>query len=283
MDGRLCILTKEAMIGEVASEYDILGRESRNGTYKKIVEDFKNRTGCYAMKHPDMNVGTILEVGCGSGLISLELAQQTNGEIIGIDLSSDMIQLAKHNLLNISNEEKERIIEFWSNLSEKYKPTTDKRKELEDNPPLINQVTFIEGNAYNLAEIIRDEKNVNYIVCRNALHRFQYPEKAIEQMYSVLNTNGKIYIRDIKRDADWKTIIDRIGEKRWQKPVLVEDYLGAMASMLTTSELEQTLDKLLIKDYVIGNGNYISNSSNHNNIAEFEKEVEYTCVITKHN
>ena len=100
INGRSCILLEEAMTGQVAEKYDEIGKLARQETYKKIVIDFKNRTGCYGVNHirTNMKVGTILEVGCGSGLLSLELAEQTNGYVIGIDLSADMVHLANLNL-----------------------------------------------------------------------------------------------------------------------------------------------------------------------------------------
>ena len=101
-------------------------------------------------------------------------------------------------------------------------------------------------------------------------------------MFNVLEPSGTIYIRDIKRNADWKTILNRIGEKRWNSETLVKDYVGAMAGMLTTNELEQTLQSLNIKNYEITNGKYLGNNiQNSNNIKEFQNEVEYVCVIKK--
>src|SRR3989344_3474441 len=106
---RMYLLAKEAMEGDLAREYDELGRNARSETYQKIAEDFKQRTGGYGMNHPanSFGVGSILEVGCGSGLLTLELAEKTNSSaIIGLDLSDDMIQLAHSNL---SRRKKEKI------------------------------------------------------------------------------------------------------------------------------------------------------------------------------
>lgn len=281
---RNCIFTQEEMIGNVAKEYNNLGRNSRQETYKKLAGDFKMRTGCYGVNHlsTSLKVGSILEVGCGSGLLILELAEQTNGNIVGLDLSKDMITLAKDNLTKRFQKRIEEIKEFWGKIPEYCKPGAEDYKKLHESPPLLDGIRYVRGSVYDLQDL--GLQNVNYVVCRNALHRFQYPEKAINQIYNILSPGGKIYIRDLRRDANWQTILDRIGEKRWNTQTLVQDYIGAMASMLTTLELESTLQSLGIKHFDITDGRYINGEiKNLENIKEFEKEIEYVCVIRKEN
>ena len=282
INGRWNILKEEAMTGQVAEKYDKIGKSARQETYKKIVTDFKNRTGCYGVNHvrTNMQVGTILDVGCGSGLLSLELAEQTNGYIFGVDLSADMINLAKMNLKQKSKDKIKQIKEFWKKLPGYCRP----EDKLEKNPPFYDSVEFNHGSVYNSSSIIKNHKDINYIVCRNALHRFQDTKKAIEEMYSVLAPGGKIYIRDLKRDADWKTIVERIGERRWEVPELVEDYIGAMAAMLTKEELQHVLELSGIKNYEITDGYYSLNEEKSelgSQMREYASEVEYVCVIEK--
>lgn len=286
MERRLCILKKEAMIGQVAEKYDEIGKLARQETYGKIMEDFKNRSGCYGVNHlrTNMQVGTILEIGCGSGLLTLELAEHTNGCIIGIDLSEDMINLANLNLKQKSKDKIKQIKEFWKKVPANCRQGLGQYAQLEKNPLFYDSVEFCLGSVYNLSEIRGNHQDINYIVCRNALHRFQNPNKALEQMYSVLSPRGKIYIRDIKRDADWKTIVDRIGEQRWQRPELVEDYIGAMAAMLTKKELQDVLELSGIRNYEITDGYYNlhgKKSESSSQMREYASEVEYVCVIEK--
>ena len=270
-EGRVCILSRQSMEGSVAEGYDRLGKEGRGETYQKIVEDFKKSTDCYGEKHlaDGLSIGTIVEVGSGSGLICLELAKQTNGDIIGIELSSDMIRLAENNLKNATIEKHQVAQEFQKRIKAcKYGETK-------------LAVEFRQGDAQNLAPVLMDKKNINYVVCRNSLHRFQNPKKAIQEMFSLLAPGGKIYIRDLKRDADWKTIVDRIGENRWKQPELVVDYIGAMAGMLTTEELGGILTELEIKNFLIRDGYYEVGNATNSGIKEYAEEVEYVCVITK--
>src|SRR3989344_2681609 len=285
LEGKLCIFTKEAMSGCVAIEYDSLGKKDRQETYKRIAEDFKTRTGCYGVNHPTegMDVGAILEIGCGSGLLTLEIAEQTNSNrIIGIDISEDMVALANSNLSMRSRERIKEMMDFWRRLSESYGLSKEEYEKLEQNPSLIKKVSYKVGNVYSLSDIVSGIKDINYIICRNALHRFQHPEKALKQMYQALLPNGKIYIRDLRIDANWKTLLERIGERRWQTQTLVKDYIGAMASMFTIPELEATLNSLGMTNFEITPGSYKDYSAKSlNNIEEFEEETEYVCIIRK--
>ena len=117
-----------------------------------------------------------------------------------------------------------------------YVPNPDDFLDAEERSfSAFDRINYVVGSVYDLQKI--PVQGFNYIVCRNALHRFQFPEKALAQMYSALTPEGKIYLRDLRRDAHWKAILERIGEKRWQTKTLIEDYIAAMASMFTTKKL----------------------------------------------
>src|SRR3989338_7382539 len=282
IDSRSYVLKTESMTESLAQEYDAIGKNHRQETYQRIAEDFKKRTGCYGVNFPRtaFNVGTILDIGCGSGLLTLELAEQTNGNIIGLDLSEEMISLAKDNLARRSQEKTKEIKEFWKKIPEYCKPSQQDLEKLEKNHPLLERINYVRGSVYELEET--DIQNINYVVCRNALHRFQYPERALEQMYTVLSHNGKIYIRDLRRDANWQIILKRIGEQRWQTQTLVQDYICAMASMFTTEELEQTLLSLGIKEFNLSSGEYLPKEiSAKEGLNEYAEDTEYVCIITK--
>lgn len=46
---------------------------------------------------------SVLDVGCGSGAITADIAQRTSGNVVGIDFSEHLIELAKKNYAHISN------------------------------------------------------------------------------------------------------------------------------------------------------------------------------------
>ncbi len=277
------VLLTEAMTGKTAEEYDTLGRMNRRETYQRIVDDFKIRTECYGINHltTRMNVGAIVDVGCGSGLLSLELAKQTNGLIIGIDLSSEMLAFAERNKEQQEQERKEQRDHFWEIQDIKDKDTT-RNDEIFS---LSKRVTFRQGSVYNLSQLLQNESNINYIICRNALHRFKDPTLAVQKMYESLSDNGKLYIRDLKRDASWPIIRERINRARWESTTLVQDYLAAMSGMLTTAELESVVRSLKIKKYTISDGSYQTKQDatpvKTESFPEYQQEVEYVCVIRK--
>lgn len=76
--------------------------------------------------------------------------------------------------------------------------------------------------------------------------------------------------------------LERIGEKRWQTQSLVEDYIAAMAAMLTTQELDNMLNSLRITNFKITDGRYSGGESmDPSNIKEYETDTEYVCIIQK--
>ncbi len=273
----------EAMTGKTAEEYDSLGRINRRQTYQRIVEDFKNRTDCYGINHlkRGMNIGTIIDVGCGSGLLSLELAEQTNGSILGIDLSSEMLVFTEKNRKEREQERKEKR-DHYLKIQEGSNIDATRNDDLFS---FLKRVTFQQGSVYDLPQLLQNKSDTNYIVCRNALHRFRDPTLAIEKMYESLSDKGKLYLRDLRRDAPWSIIRERIGKARWDSTTLVQDYIGAMAGMLRTPELEKIIQSLGIKDYTISDGSYQVSQNvtriNSESLQEYQREVEYVCVIKK--
>ncbi len=276
-------IVAEAMTGKTAEEYDTLGKLNRGETYRRIVDDFKNRMGCYGINHLEtsMDVGTIVDVGCGSGLLSLELAEQTNGSIIGVDLSSEMLTFAKKNREQRETKRKEKR-DHYLKIQTVVNSNTMRNDELFS---LLKRVTFQQGSVYDLPQLLQNRGDINYIVCRNALHRFKEPTLAIQKMYESLSNKGKLYIRDLKRDAPWSIIRKRIGTARWESATLVQDYLAAMAGMLTTTELEKIIQSIGIKEYAISDGSYQLSPDltriNAESFPEYQREVEYVCVIQK--
>ena len=65
------------------------------------------------------DAGLILDVGCGSGIVTRDLAILTKGKVIGVDTSEDMIKVAKKVLKNFDNVElfvnKDKKLDFDDN------------------------------------------------------------------------------------------------------------------------------------------------------------------------
>lgn len=230
LDGRTFVLHQESMDNGIAEDFDLLGRTYRCETYKQIAQDFVLK--CYEDK------GTILDVGCGSGLLAKRLSEITDSDIVGIDISKDMLGLAKRNCPD-------------------------------------SYISFRRGSVYNLPDML--EGAVDYVICRNSLHRFMRQSEALRKMYASLKQGGMMYLRDLRRDADWNVVVSRIGEPRWKSDRFVMDYIGAMAQMSTTEELGVTLTNLGIDNFTFFCNSYSGNQENF----EHGKDVEYTCIVKR--
>ncbi len=244
LQGRMKVLAEEAVSGEVAKSYHELGKKTRQETYQNIAADVLART--------ELSSGSpslILDVGCGSGLLSFTLAELVyKGTVVGIDASSEMIQLA---------QEQRRA------------------KIAQGKAELISKIVFWQRSVYELLK-----ESYHLVICRNVLHRFHDPKRALRAMYDALLPQGEIYLRDLRRDAAWNIHLQRIGEERWKNPLLVQDYVGAMAATFTQREVEDLLKEIGIKDYKMTDGSY-QGKIQETTFPEFSQETEFVCILSK--
>lgn len=99
--------------------------------------------------------GTILDLGCGDGIITVPLAEQ-GAKIIAVDISEKMMSTA--------------------------------HKRAEFRGVSLENVTFCRMNALTLD--IADE-SVNVVICNSVLHLISNPEKVIQEIYRVLKKGGR--------------------------------------------------------------------------------------------
>lgn len=119
----------------------------------------------------------VLDVACGTGEFErLILEDQPNQKMVGIDLSEEMLTVARHKLSDYSN------------------------------------VSFQVASASALPF---SQAHFDVIVSANAFHYFDRPDLALSEMKRVLKSNGQIVILDWCRDywlcrvCDfWLTLID---------------------------------------------------------------------------
>ena len=109
--------------------------------------------------------GRYLEIGSGPGVLTQIVAtQHPNAEIIANDLSPEMIELAQQDLA-------------------------------ED---LKTRITYKIGDACDINSI-KDLGKFDLIYSTFTLHHWDNAELAIKNLYSMLNTDGLLYIHDLKR------------------------------------------------------------------------------------
>lgn len=136
----------------------------------------------YARKmHPK---GYVLDVACGSGKMAFKLANDTTQKVIGIDLSTTAITLAKQNY---------------------------KKDNLE----------FMVGSVYDLKNALgSDYGNASVVTCGYSLHHFDELDNALENMSGTLHNEGWLCIQDFDRETAEEDIM-KIG---LPEPMLAELY-----------------------------------------------------------
>lgn len=127
-------------------------------------------------KHIESSNPTILDLGCGPGLLSAEILKQIpDAIVIGIDPLKKMLTLAKENTKTSAVQ----IFEPILGVSEKI--------------PL-------------------KENSINIIVSRFSLPYWEHPKKSFSEMNRVLKPKGKIILEALNRDfPKWKLFGIKIG------------------------------------------------------------------------
>jgi len=110
--------------------------------------------------------GVILDLGCGTGNLIIKIVKAfSETEIIGIDISSEVLDIAKENVeKQVSNQD----------------------------------VTFKVGTAEDLPF---PNESIDLIVSSLSLHHWLDPNKVLKEIYRVLSQNGKCIIFDFRRNS----------------------------------------------------------------------------------
>jgi ubiquinone/menaquinone biosynthesis C-methylase UbiE len=117
---------------------------------------------------------TVLELAPGPGYLAIELARLGNYRIIGLDISSTFVEIARA-----------------------------KAKEAEV------AIDFRQGNAASMP--LADDQ-FDFIVCSAAFKNFAEPLKALDEMFRVLKPGGRALIIDLRADASNEAVDRHIRE-----------------------------------------------------------------------
>ena len=123
-----------------------------------------------------------LDLGCGTGWAVYYASKICNeaGSFIGIDISDGMIKKAKQNYSYLKN------------------------------------VDFFHANSESLPF---KNNYFDFIICTNSFHHYSDPNKALLEVFRVLNKQGKFYILDVTSDDFFMKFIDKIVQKREKEHV----------------------------------------------------------------
>ena len=186
-----------------------------------------------AWLHVEENVTTILDIGCGTGLLSLMLAQKTAAKIDAVEIDASAYLQAKQNIessifsnnISIFNED---ILQFSAH--EKY-------DFIVCNPPFYENEKVSETHGEKLAK-----------------HSLKLTlENLIQKIKKLLHTNGKFaillpYFRAIEFENKCNTNQLYIERKLLLKQTPTHTYFRVcyMVGLQKTKEIQ--LDTLTIKD-----------------------------------
>ncbi len=124
--------------------------------FKRIAKDIKDKKIS----------GIILDIGTGPGRLPIEIAKQmANVEVIGIDISKDMVRIAKRNA----------------------------KKE-----GLMDKVKFEVGSAYNTRF---EDCSIDLVISTGLIHHLKDPLKAFNETYRILKHEGEAWMYDGRKDA----------------------------------------------------------------------------------
>jgi len=130
-------------------------------TTAKSMRDFQELAQRIAREVPAG--ARVLEIAPGPGYLSIELAKLGPFRVTGVDLSADMVRIAR------AKAEQAGV-----------------------------SVDFQQGNSSNLPF---PAGTLDFLVCRAAFKNFAQPVRALQEMHRVLKPGGRGLIIDLRRDA----------------------------------------------------------------------------------
>jgi ubiquinone/menaquinone biosynthesis C-methylase UbiE len=148
------------IVGKKARQYDEFSRKYRMG-------DFKEYAGL-AAQHVGTG-GSALDVATGPGYFCIELARLSNSKVIGLDISDDLVEIARTNARMAGVE-----------------------------------VGFLKGNA---SAMPFPDDIFDLVFCSWSMKNFKEPTTVLNEIYRVLRRGGAALLVDLNRHAagqDWK-------------------------------------------------------------------------------
>jgi ubiquinone/menaquinone biosynthesis C-methylase UbiE len=143
-------------------------------TTAKSMRDFRELAQRIARDVP--SGASVLEVAPGPGYLCIELAKLGPYRITGVDLSHDMVKIARGKADQV-----------------------------------FVHVDFQQGNSSNLPF---PAGSFDFLVCRAAFKNFAQPVRALQEMHRVLKPGGRALIIDLRRDASREEVsrdVDKMG------------------------------------------------------------------------
>ena len=200
--------------GEAIDDLPELSMEDLSEDFKRRMKEYKNFIEFIVEKLKLKNNSRVLEIGPGPGWITILLAQKDPTlEIIGLEISQDMIRAANQN-------KKEEGVE--------------------------NNIEYVLGTAEDMSCF--EENSFDAVISHDSLHHWENPEKIFNEIARVLKDDGILCIGDGRRDLGLgakvifnlaKLVISKTMSFWWKSSI--------MASY-TPEEARTLLDKTDLRD-----------------------------------
>jgi len=194
--------------------YDRYANRALVKWFRQIAKDIKDR----------QISGIVLDIGTGPGRLPLEIAKQVrNVEVVGIDISEDMVRIAK------KNAEKEGL--------------TDK-------------VRFKVASAYNTGF---EDSSVDLVVSTAVIHHLRRPLDAFNEIHRVLKPRGEAWLYDIRMDATKAEIEETVRSLNMEEDlplplwiiriILHRLHVGLKTEVYTSGAIGRALKESLFGNY----------------------------------
>ncbi|UCG83925.1 MAG: class I SAM-dependent methyltransferase [Dehalococcoidia bacterium] len=184
--------------------------------FRKIAEDIKD-SGIY---------GTILDIGTGPGRLPVEIAKKVdNADILGIDLSKDMIKMAKKNA---------------------------------DKAGLSERIKFKVANAYSTGF---EDNSIDLVVCIGVIHHLREPLNLFNEIFRILKSGGRAWIFDGRKDVTKAEFTDTVRQLGIEKDLPLRLWIitkiwpfmhvGCKTEVYISGNIGQALKESIFEDYEI--------------------------------
>lgn len=138
-----------------------------------------------ACKSKGTKLGRALELGCGVGRTSFDLAKAGFEDVVGLDLSARFFQLAvklkDQGKIRYALPEEGELVEF--------KEVTTKDLKYED---VLSKVNFYQQDASNLD--LKKFNSFDLVLAINLLDRMKFPKTLLNMVHQLINKDGILVI-----------------------------------------------------------------------------------------
>ncbi|ADQ13865.1 peptide chain release factor N(5)-glutamine methyltransferase [Halanaerobium hydrogeniformans] len=155
----------------------------------------------------------IIDVGCGSGAISVSLGYYLeDARVVGSDISKAALKIARHNLKKFELEERVSVVQS-DLLREFIKRDIAEIDIVVSNPPYISEKEMAE-----LAPEVKKEPRTALEAGKKGL---DFYKKLIPQAEKVLKKEGMLFLEIGSRQAE--AVLD-IFDENWSELEIIKDY-----------------------------------------------------------